>query len=85
MKCQQNLVIFMIHYNWTLQIGAVRKPHLPGDESVYLFFMIHYNWTLQIGEVRKPRLPGGESVYLFFMIHYKQQRLAVVLLYLLRE
>ena len=22
---------------YTLSIGAVRKPHLPGDESVYLF------------------------------------------------
>jgi len=23
---------------YTLNIGAVRKPHLPGVESVYLFF-----------------------------------------------
>ena len=78
-------VIVDLRINETLQIGAVRKPHLPEGRKRLFIFMIHYNWTLQIGEVRKPRLPGGESVYLFFMIHYKQQRLAVVLLYFRRE
>ena len=27
-----------LRINETLQTGAVRKPHLPGDESIYLFF-----------------------------------------------
>ena len=33
-----------LRINETLQTGAVRKPHLPGGESVYLFleFTIHY-------------------------------------------
>ena len=31
-------IIVHLRINETLQTGAVRKPHLPGDESVYLFF-----------------------------------------------
>ena len=29
--------------NKTLQTGAIRKPHLPGDESVYLFLEFTIN------------------------------------------
>ena len=28
-----------LRINETLQTGAVRKPHLPGGESVYLFLV----------------------------------------------
>ena len=30
-------IIVDLRMNETLQTGAVRKPHLPGGESVYLF------------------------------------------------
>ena len=36
-------LIVGLRINETLQTGAVRKPHLPGDESVYLFFEFTIN------------------------------------------
>ena len=35
-----------LRINETLQTGAVRKPHLPGDESVYLFFIFRIHHIL---------------------------------------
>ena len=32
-----------LRINETLQTGSVREPHLPGDESVYLFFEFTIN------------------------------------------
>ena len=37
-----------IRINETRQIGAVRKPHLPGNESVYLFLKVTINASTQL-------------------------------------
>ena len=38
-SCKLAPLVFIVdlRINETLQTGAVGKPHLPGDESVYLF------------------------------------------------
>ena len=47
--------IVNLRINETLQTGAVRKPHLPGEESVYLFlaFTISY-WHGWAGQDAPP-------------------------------
>ena len=42
------IIIVDLRINERLQTGAVRKPHLPGDESVYLFlsFTIYEKETI---------------------------------------
>ena len=46
-----------IRINETIQPGAVRKPHLPGDESVYLFL----EFTKTLYNCKASRIFDGQA------------------------